>query len=339
VTYVEWLRVRNCLRVLAIVLAVCIAIVFILRVTTLRWDNIGKQINTWETDPGSRVTQTVLPDGTHRTLIDDPRKQTHVVIDDHGYNGKHIVITEPAKMSHTMHNDQVIVGSIEVHESRNRKTTTTVIDTNGTAPFIYYMSIADIVALVMATCLGAPFARENDGHLEIALTKPVSRTRYALGAIGVDIVGILAASLMAILTIFICQLMFELPRVDVAGLNAEAIAMGIIFPITWYAMLCAATSSMRRGYGIVLGLAWPAAILVTVFGAISWGRSLLGQIAHTVFYLLSRIDPFTYITVPGTASITLSRILPDFGVRATILIALFLVYAAVAIVQWRRVEA
>jgi hypothetical protein len=339
VTYAEWLRVRNCLRILAIVLAVCIVLVFILRVTTLRWDNIGSQLNALEKDTGSRVTQTVLPDGTHRTVIDDPRKQAHVVIDDHGYNGKHIVITEPAKMSHTMHNDQVIVGSINVHESRSNKMTTTVIDTNGTAPFIYYMAIADLVALIIATCLGAPFARENDGHLEIALTKPVSRVRYALGVIGVDIVGIVASSLMAVVTILICQLMFELPRIDMTGLNAEAAAMGIIFPVAWYAMLCAATASLRRGYGIVLGLAWPAAILVTVFGAVSWGRSILGEVAHTVFYILSRIDPLTYVTVPGTAEINLARVLPDFGIRATVLVALFLVYAAVAIVQWRRVEA
>ena len=80
-----------------------------------------------------------------------------------------------------MMTDHVNVGSIQVMESRHGSMTTTVIDTNGAVPMIYYMLLADIVALIVATILAAPFAREIDGHLEIALTKPISRVRFALG--------------------------------------------------------------------------------------------------------------------------------------------------------------
>jgi hypothetical protein len=339
VTYVEWLRVRNCLRVLAIVLAVCIGVCLILRLTSLRWDNVSSQIDALKKDPGTTVSQLILLDGTHRTVIDDPKKKTHVVVDDRGYKGKRITITGPASMSHTMHNDRVIVGSIDVRESRNRDVTTTVIDTNQTAPFIYYMGIADLAALIVATCLGAPLARENDGHLEIALTKPVSRTGFSLGVIGVDVAGILASSAMAIAALLVCQMMFELPRIDLSGLNAQAALMGVIFPVTWYMMLCAATASLRRAYGVILGLAWPVAILVAVFGAIPWGRSLAGQAFHWLFFALSRIDPLTYVTFPGSTDITLARMAPDFGIRALALAALFVAYAVAAVVQWRRVEA
>ncbi len=97
-------------------------------------------------------------------------------------------------------------------ESRHGTMTTTVIDTNGAVPMLYYMLLADIVALIVATILAAPFAREADGHLEIALTKPISKVRYALGAIGADVVGIVAASFITVVAFYLCQLLFESAR-------------------------------------------------------------------------------------------------------------------------------
>src|SRR5262249_39339679 len=179
-----------------------------------------------------------LPDGTKRTIWDNAHAQTHVVIDDHGYRGKHIVVTEPASRAHNEH-DNVAVGSIHVAESQNGSLSTTVSDTNGSVPMLYYMAFADVVALIVAMCLAAPFAREIDGHLEIALTKPVSRARYALGVIGADVVGIVAASFMTIVALYLCQLLFESARVDFSGVNARAIVMGIAAPLAWYALLIA----------------------------------------------------------------------------------------------------
>ncbi len=97
-----------------------------------------------------------------------------------------------------------------------------------------------------ATILAAPLAREIDGHLEIALTKPVSRVRYALGAIGVDAVGIIAASIMTVVAFYLCQLLFESARLDFSGINTRAIAMGIACPLAWYALLCALTTWLHR---------------------------------------------------------------------------------------------
>ena len=54
-------------------------------------------------------------------------------------------------------------------------------------------AIAEGFALITATMLGGALAKENDGHLEIAWTKPVSRERLALASI----VGSLSLALRA----------------------------------------------------------------------------------------------------------------------------------------------
>ena len=113
------------------------------------------------------------------------------------------------------------VGSIQVLESRNGSMTTTIIDTNSAVPMYYYMAVADFFALIVATILAAPLAREIDGHLEVTFTKPISRLRYALGAVGADIAGILAASLMTVLAFYLCQLLFETPRLDFGGISSR----------------------------------------------------------------------------------------------------------------------
>ncbi len=340
-TYVEWLRVRNVLRILAIVLGILILISLIMRISFNRYvTDDSAFIQHVQMAPGAKVSHEMLPNGVNRTIIDDPGDSTHVIVDNLGYGGRHIVITEPrSKSKH--HGDHVTIGSVEVKESVSGNTATTVIDTNGSVPFIFYMIVADVMAFVIATVLGAPFARENDGHLEYALTKPVQRTSFALQTMGVDIAGIVAASVLTIVALIVCQAMFEVPHFDFSGVNLQAILIGIAAPLAWYAMLNAASASMRRGYGAVLGFAWPVAILVTVFAAISWGDSLVGQTVHGIFWVIARIDPLTYLAMPAhsEAMNTPLASAPHFALRISLECLLFLVYVTLALFQWRRVEA
>jgi len=95
--YVEWLRVRNLLRNVAIVLGILVVLALVLRVSVSRYMSPEAWISHLENHQGVVTSQSTLPDGTKRTIIDNRADQTHVVIDDHGYHGKHIVITEPAK--------------------------------------------------------------------------------------------------------------------------------------------------------------------------------------------------------------------------------------------------
>jgi hypothetical protein len=336
--YAEWLRVRNCLRLTLIILAIVVALAVVLRISVNRYMSPEAWIAHMAMQNGAKETHAVLPDGTKRTIIDDPSDETRIVIDDHGYAGRHIVITEPTSRA-GKEQDNVAVGSMHVVQSRSGSLTTTTIDTNGAVPMIYYMALADFTALIVATILAAPFAREIDGHLEIALTKPISRARYALGLIGTDVVGILAASLLTIVAFYLCQLLFESPRLDFSGINARAVAMGLVVPVAWYAMLCAATTWLHRAYGAVQGFAWPVAIFIGVLAAIH-PENVVALFIHDLAWVVSRLDPLSYVSMATpTSGGSVSYSGSDFGLRFSIVGLLFVVYSAIAIWQWQRVEA
>ncbi len=336
--YVEWLRVRNCLRIAAIILAVLVVLAVVLRISFARYVSTESWVEHMALSSGAKETHTVLADGTKRMILEDPADHTHIVVDDHGYAGSHIVITEPS--SRARHeNSHVNVGSIHVSESHNGDMTTTVVDTNGAVPIIYYMSIADLVALIVATILAAPFAREIDGHLELALTKPISRARYALGVIGIDVVGILAASFLTVAAFYLCQLLFESPRLDFSGLNARAIAMGAALPLAWYAMLCAATTWLNRAYGAVQGFAWPVAIFVGILAALE-PNNAVALFVHDVAWAISRLDPLSYVSMAQpSANGSIAYAGSNFAFRMSIEVLLFVVYGTLAVWRWQRVEA
>jgi hypothetical protein len=336
--YVEWLRIRNCLRVVLIVLAIFVVLAVILRVSASRYLSSEAWIAHLATQNGAKETHTVLPDGTKRMTIDDPTDHTHVVVDDHGYAGRHIVITEPSSRAHD-ERSHVNVGSIQVVESHHGSMTTTVIDTNGAVPMLYYMAIADVVALIVATILAAPLAREIDGHLEIALTKPCSRARYALGVIGIDVLGIVAASVLTVVAFYLCQLLFESPRLDFSGINGHAVAMGIAVPLAWYTMLCAATTWLNRAYGAVQGFAWPVAIFIGILAAIHPGN-VVALFVHDIAWAISRLDPLSYVSMATpTSHGTIAYAGENFALRLSIVLSFFVVYGALAVWQWQRVEA
>jgi hypothetical protein len=338
VNYIEWLRVRNCLRTTAIVLVVLVALAAVLRISLSRYMSPQQWVAHIANEPGAAQTHITLPDGTKRTIIDNPADREHVIIDDRGKAGTHIVVTEPASRTHK-DTANVQIGSIHVDETRRGDMATTTIDTNGAVPMLYFMAFADIVALIIATMLAAPFAREIDGHLEIALTKPVSRIRYALGVLGADVAGIVAACVLAVVACYVCELFFGTYRVDFSGINARAILMGLAMPAAWYALLCAATTWFSRAYGAVLGFAWPVAIVVGIL-AVVHVSSPLGLMVHDVGWVLSRLDPLTYVKLAShDENGAMSYSDSDFAMRFGIEVLLFVVYAALALVRWERVEA
>lgn len=333
--YVEWLRVRNCLRIVAIILGIFVLLAVVLRISVNRYMSPDAWIQHFQKS-GTIVTHVALPNGAKRTIWDNPRDNTRMVIDDYGYAGQRIVVTEPTSRAHEEH-DNVAIGSIHVIESRHGAVTTTVIDTNGSVPFLYYMAFADLVALVVAMVLAAPFAREVDGHLEIALTKPVSRARFAIGAIGADVAGIVAASFLTIVALYVCQLLFEPGRLDFSGVNARAIAMGIAAPLAWYAMLCAATTWLNRSYSAVLVAALPVALLIGALTLVQ-PANVVTQVIHDVAWALSRLNPWTYVQLQ-TNDIGNDAGAASFGWRFSLEVLFFIVYGAIAVWQWQRVEA
>jgi hypothetical protein len=342
-TYVEWLRVRGLLKWTAIVLLLLEALLLILRISLLA---VGSHdalsfIHGVEVDKNSRVTRMTLPDGTSRTVIDNAGKGVHVVVDDRGYQGKHIEIFESSK-SATHGHKTIAMGDLHVETLPSGNQTVTTIDTSRPEDLAYYFAIASFVGLIVGTILGAPFARENEGHLEIALTKPVARERLALGMIGVDLAGVAAAWVMTVLFLMVGHTIFELPHFVFGPNDAMVIVLGLLGDAAWYAMLCAATASMRRAYGAVIGFAWPVAIVVAVLGKVNLSGSQLGAVIHAIVTPFAWIDPFSYLhfgpafTVNGKPQGSMA-VVP--GNELPMLLILAVVYGALAVIQWRRVEA
>lgn len=345
-TYVEWLRVRGALKWTAYVLGFVFLCAVGLRIYAFaKGDNMMAYVSGIQNDPGSKVSQSVLPDGTKQTVIVDKTGKTNITIDDHGYAGVHIVIVDHSKShdaeaSEKRHN--VSMGEMRVDVLPTGDGDRVTIDTGQPEPFIFYSAIAVFVALIIATVLGAPFGRESDGHLEIALTKPISRIALALETIGVDVVGIVAAWAMTVVVLIVSHALFEAPHITFATADLVGTLCGLAGAIAWYAIICAATASMKRGYGLVQGLIWPFSLIILGLGKSNLGDQPVLVVLHTVAQWIGYILPITYLhfgpamTADGQAAGSMAF---NAGVELPALSALAVVYLALAVVQWRRVEA
>ncbi|MEO6836643.1 MAG: hypothetical protein ABI231_12170 [Candidatus Tumulicola sp.] len=203
--------------------------------------------------------------------------------------------------------------------------------------FAYFVLVGSVLAMIVATILGAPFARENDGHLEVALTQPAGRVALALRTIGIDVAGIVAALALGIVFGIAAHTIFWPPKVTFHVGDAIALALGIMAPLAWYAMLAAATASLKRGYAAILGVAWPVAAIVAGVALIDVRDNAMFALIHDAFWALSLIDPLAYMHIVVTNRE--SAVDPAWLSRLTMLAVLAFGYGALAIAQWRRVEA
>jgi hypothetical protein len=342
--YSEWLRVRGCLKWTGIVLGVLFVVGVVLRIAVIGAEH---SVYGWmarlKTDPGTKVTDTVLPDGTKRTSIEDPVKKMRVILDDRGWNGKHIVIYDwsPTAKQDLSERWRGGVASVVYTPDKYGRGERLDIDTDGTTPAISYLVAGLVLALIVATVLGAPLAREADGHLEVALVKPVSRERFALEIILVDWLGLIATFAGGTIFAILIHAIFDLPHITFGPRDAAALAGGIVAPLAWYGMLTAATASMKRGYAAIVGFAWPVAAIVLALSLVQPEGNLVLTAVHDVAWVLSWIDPLSYMHF-GSATPQVGGNSAHFLSGAGQLVALVVLsigYAAIAIVQWKRIEA
>jgi hypothetical protein len=193
------------------------------------------------------------------------------------------------------------------------------------------------MGLLVASILGGALAKENDGHLELAWTKPVSRERYALSSVAVDAIAIIVSQLLTIAVSLAATLMFLVPRFSYGPNLAWAILLAFAGPIAWYALITAASASLKRGPGMVIGLGWVAAVLIPGIAGALQGAANVNSIAawfYAIFHALSYIDPISNFSFHKDQT-TMMPLPAAVGV----LLALIAGYVALAVAQWRRVEA
>lgn len=335
--YVEWLRVRNGLRIYAIILGAFIVIALIVRISVNgQLSNNEYIVNHMEHDPGTVISHSVI-NGLDRTTLVNAKDRTTITIDEQNDGGKLIHIVKPASKHSSR--DHARVGSFQYDESTSNGMDTITFNTDAPVNVVIFLVAGYFAALIFATIWGCSFACENNGHLEYALLKPVTRTRYGLGIIGCDILGLALVGAMTIAAALICQSMFEFPHFDFSQVIDPLTAVLFLAPVAWYAALNAATASLKRGYGAVLGFAWPVALVSLGLSHIPITGTPVGNVFHTIFWSVSRIIPTTYGLLSFNGKNTPSAEDIAYPERVIILTGLMLIYGALTLVQWRRVEA
>jgi hypothetical protein len=341
--YAEYLRGMRALRVIGIILGILLAIAIVFRLWAFSEHAPQSLATALQSSPTAHVATKTLADGTIRTVIDDPFKHIHAVVTRRGQLF-HMEATMPT--TEAQGHSHISMGSYSVDKNAKAGTSHIVIthDMSADIPVSILFAIAEVFALITATMLGGALAKENDGHLEIAWTKPVSRDRLALASIGVDMATILVSQLAAVLLILLVCAMFIVPTFHADALTLPAIALTLLGPLAWYACLTAFSASLKRGLGMVVGLGWLAALAIP---AIEQGTAYLssdiGLAIHGAFKALTYIDPIQYVHIAfhgsaGSAGMQ-SMSTGPLGTSVVLLLILTIAYAAAAVLQWRRVEA
>jgi hypothetical protein len=157
-------------------------------------------------------------------------------------------------------------------------------------PFSIVCAVAAFTGVLFATGCATSLSRFNK-NLHFTFTKPVSRERSTLTTIGADALAIVAA--------FAIGLVFALAPIAVVGLldrltfdlqALAVLALGLGIAYMWYGLVQAATSVMRGGSGIVLGLSW--AVFVVMQGLQGLSGDFVPPVAVWVIHTLNTINPF-----------------------------------------------
>ncbi len=341
--YVELLRAKRALIIAGVLLVIFFAIAVTIRLS-LHDGNVRDWPKQLTGSPTAHVSRTVLPDGSIRSVVDDPQRSTHAIIVQHPNGTFDMDVTEPNTGARRHH---MSMGNLSQNESisPDGKTAHTVMHFKPEVPEFYWAVLFVMsapIGLLVASILGGAPAKENDGHLDLAWTKPFSREHYAVAAFAIDVAAIVVAQVAMILVTLLATLMFFVPRFAAEQGSGPIIGVALVGPFAWYAMITAASSSFKRGPGMIMGILWVAAVLVPSVSGILAEPAQVNAIAagfHAVFKALSYLDPFTYMSFSVHQAQVKAQSGFTMGANLLILAALVVVYLAVSLVQWRRVEA
>lgn len=340
--FVEYRRALGALRVTGIILGILLLLAVITRVA-VHTDHPDALMSRIQSSPTAHVTRTTLPDGSVRTIVDDPVEKVHAVFIRSG-SRLHLDVTQPAhgKTGH----DEVFGGNMTVNETRTGNMEHAVVNVNDAQALsfglLFYSSI--LIGMVVASILCGPLAKENDGHLELAWTKPVSRARYAVEAFAVDLCAIAFSQVLWVATVLLAALLFFVPHLTFEPQAWLIAVLALLGPIAWYAALTAWSASLKRGPGLVCGLGWLLALLIPALaGGLARSTQPAVSVIHAVILAVSYLDPIAYVGLRSESMQLGAAHFGTFGLQLTMacaaLAALIIFYLTVAVAQWRRVEA
>ncbi len=342
--YVAALRGRRLIVATAIVLVVGLLVSAVVRMamphslaSDLSFGNIAHE-------KGAIVTHTVLPNGDKKTVTVLPKKHTRIVAIDRGYLGGTVTITRPARKGERptkpRHNFSFAISSTA---STQNGIHTSTIRLSGRTDLGFFAVFAIFVGLIVATMRALSFASENDGHLEMTFARPVARELVALRIVATDTLTIVTTEALTILAGIAGLAMYVSPNLAISPFTGAVLLGAVLIPMAWYGSLLCATASMKRGYGVVVGLAWPIALGLPGIASIQSSLPLLQGI-QALSATLIHIDPLWYLKAVSINSNETMSDLASVWSRSTdtallSVAILAVVYIGAAMLQWRRVEA
>ncbi|MDQ6824470.1 MAG: hypothetical protein M3007_03280, partial [Candidatus Eremiobacteraeota bacterium] len=157
-------------------------------------------------------------------------------------------------------------------------------------PLSLLFAIAAVIATIFAGAYGGSLASENSGHLEVAWTKPVSRSRYALTTIGVDLLAAWAAfGITFAAAIAVIAIGRMLGWVYVDGDAWPNLVRFLLLPVAFTGLWQALTASLKTHAGNVIGFSVVACVIL-----LSLAVAPLPRIWHGLVDILNFINPMVY---------------------------------------------
>lgn len=193
-------------------------------------------------------------------------------------------------------------------------------------------AIAGIVASIYASIIGCSLARENDGHLAVAWTKPFSRVALALAKIAVDLGGIafVFALTCAVLFIYLVAVGFGGDMVFSTDAWSQLVRF-LIAPAAFYGLTQALTSTLARQAGAVIGFTWVGLIGLIVLSMVG-----LPTPFHAVVDFLNYANPLVYIAF----DVDKNGMVVTYGAAGIAALALIAIVGnSTAVYRWQRSEA
>jgi len=201
-------------------------------------------------------------------------------------------------------------------------------------PLSVFFAIAGVVAAIYAGIYGGSLSEENDGHLALAWTKPVSRTRYALITMGVDLAFI--AAIFALTVFFAAAITAQHGALGDLTVDRDAwfnLARFLLLAAAWFGVAQALTASLKERSGTVRGVSVAIAAILLGLGA-----ATLPPAWSALVRFVNYFNPLAY----GSYSDTQTQLLYPFatwGLNLAALAAIAALGVTLALVQWRRLEA
>jgi hypothetical protein len=124
--------------------------------------------------------------------------------------------------------------------------------------------------------------------------------------------------------------------VNLTGVTLGFLIFVVLLPSAWYMFLNAASASLKRGAGAVIGFSWPVCAVIVLLAQVDLSATSLGRVVNAIAWTVSRVIPLSYGSLQST-----SDTVADFARNQNLIVPalLLIVYGVLAIAQWRRVEA